>query len=396
MRTGHNMLSDSQGTMRSGPAAAEASHAALKVTRPAPRDAWVEVWEKSPEGMIFHRPEWLDACCATDGAEDASRLYETPDGRRIIFPMVQCHGGPLRRGAWSMPVGWGLGGAFGPCPIRPDDVSLILADLLRENPRLVVSPGPVSVEAWATARSPMRVRHHAHVVDVRDGFEALWSDVFSSDTRNKVRKARRRGVEVLWGPGTELIDAYWSVFLRWVRQQADQRGLPVTASLALARRREPLARYQAVARHLAERCQVAVALVDGEPAAAVIALLGGPHAHYWRACSDQALVRSRYANHLLLAQVLERAAETGSQYVHLGESGGKRSLMQFKEHFGGRPVSYHELRFGPAMLTASLRVRDLVITGAEQLAARSAGAIASSRARLGGGSQRRAAPNRMT
>jgi hypothetical protein len=343
--------------------------------------------------MIFHRPEWLDACCATDGAEDVSRLYETPDGRRIVFPVVQHRSGPLRRGAWSMPVGWGLGGVFGSGPVRPGDVSLILGDVLSDNPRLVVSPGPASAEAWATARSPLRVRHDAHLVDVRAGFEALWSDVFSSDTRNKVRKAQRRGVEVLWGSGTELIDAYWSVYLRWVRQHADQRGVPVAASLALARRREPLARYRAVARHLAERCQVAVGLVDGEPAAAVIALLGGRHAHYWRACSDQALVRSRYANHLLLARVLERAAETGSQYVHLGESGGKRSLMQFKEHFGGRPVSYHELRFGPAALTTTVRVRDLLLARAEQLPGRSAAAIASSWARLGGRSQRRAAPD---
>jgi hypothetical protein len=93
-------------------------------------------------------------------------------------------------------------------------------------------------------------------------------------------------------------------------------------------------------------------------------------------------VRTRYANHLLLARVLERAAETGSQYVHLGESGGRRSLMQFKEHFGARPVSYHELRFGPAALIASVRVRDLLMAGGEQLAGRSAAGIASSRARL--------------
>jgi len=384
------MVRDSRGTILPGPAAATAACAGLKVTCPAPRDAWIEVWEASPEAMIFHRPEWLDACCATDGAEDASRLYETPDGRRIVSPVVRHYGGPLRRGAWSMPVGWGLGGAFGSSPIRPDDVSLILGDLLRDNPRLVINPGPVSVTAWAAACPPVRVRHDAHLVDVRDGFEALWSGVFSSDTRNKVRKAQRRGVEVLWGSGTELIDAYWSVYLRWVRQQADQRGVPATVSLALAKRREPLARYQTVARHLAERCQVALALVDGEPAAAVIALLGGPHVHYWRACSDQALVRSRYANHLLLARVLERAAETGTRYVHLGESGGKRSLMQFKEHFGGKPVSYHELRFGPAALTASLRVRDQLIAGAGQLAGRSAAAIATSRARLGRRSQREA------
>jgi hypothetical protein len=377
------MLRDSRGrTVPRRVAASSTSRPSLKATCPAPRNAWVEVWEASSEATIFHRPEWLEACCATDGAEDVSRLYEAPDGRRIVFPLVRHRGGPLRRGAWSLPVGWGLGGAFGSSPIGQDDVKLILGDVLNAHTRLIVSPGAVNGKAWADARPPVRVRHDAHLVDVRNGFEALWSGVFSSDTRNKVRKAQRRGVDVQWGPGTELIDAYWNVYLRWVRQQAEQRRIPAAVALALAKRREPVGRYRSIAHHLGERCQVALALVGGEPAAAVIALLGGTHAHYWRACSDQALVRSRYANHLLLARVLERATETGSQYVHLGESGGKRSLMQFKEHFGAKPVSYDELRFGPPALTATRRASDQLIDGAERLASRAVAAIASSRTRF--------------
>jgi lipid II:glycine glycyltransferase (peptidoglycan interpeptide bridge formation enzyme) len=260
-------------------------------------------------------------------------------------------------------------------------MNLILDDLLEASSRLTVRPGPISVEAWADTRPAVRVRRDVHLVDVRDGFEALWSGAFSSDTRNKVRKAQRRGVDVQWGSGTELIDAFWGLYLRWVRQQAKQRGIPAAVSLARAKRREPVARYRSIAQHLAERCQVALAMVDGEPGAAVIALFGGNHAHYWRACSDQALVKSRYANHLLMARMLERAAETGSQYVHLGESGGKRSLMHFKEHFGAKPVSYDELRFGPRPLAATLRAGEQLIDGAERLAGRAVAALASSRAR---------------
>jgi hypothetical protein len=356
--------------------AAGARGRVLGVMSPAPRDAWIEVWEASAEATIFHRPEWLEACCKTGNLEDVSRLYETLDGGRIVFPLVRSRAsGQAWRGTWSMPVGWGLGGAFGSRRVLAADVGLMLEDLLTDSARLVISPGPVTAHAWVGAPAQARVRHDAHVVDVRQGFDALWSKVFSSDTRNKVRKAQKRGVEVQWGPGTELLEVHWRIYLRWVAQQAKERGIPVPVAVALAKHREPLVRYEAIAHHLGDRCQVAVARVDGEPAASVIALLDGVHAHYWRASSDLDLVRRRYANHLLLAHTLERAAGQGCHYVHLGESGGKRSLMQFKEHFGARPVSYDELRFGRVAVIRAVRACDHLIRGAEILAVRGAGAL---------------------
>jgi putative intracellular protease/amidase len=345
---------------------------ALHVVSPAPLYMWQAIWEASREATIFHRPEWLAACCHTEGFEDASRLYETVDGARIVFPLVRSPALlPRWRTTWSMPVGWGLGGAFGSRALRTADVASMLNHLRGDAGPLVISPGPVTGGAWESIAAPVRVRHDAHVVDVRGGFEALWSKAFSSDTRNKVRKARKRGVEVEWGPGSELVDVHWDIYLRWTRQRAATRGIPAAVALALAKRREPLVRYQAIATHLGERCQVAVARVDGEPAASVIALVGGVHAHYWRATSDQALVRRRYANHLLVASVLERAAADGSAFVHMGESGGRRSLIEFKEHFGARPVSYHELRFGPTAVTKAVRARERLVQAAEGFAVRS-------------------------
>lgn len=346
------------------------------VVSPAPRDTWLEVWRASGNATIFHRPEWLAACCATGGFDDASRLYETGDGHRIVLPLVRSRAGcAVWRTTWSLPVGWGIGGAFASRPLCVGDVALILRDLLSSPGQLVISPGPVSAGAWRGTPAQARVRHDAHVVDLRGGYDALWSQVFSSDTRNKVRKARKRGVEVQWGPATELLGVYWQLYLRWVADKANQRGIPVAVALALAKHREPLGRYRAIARHLDERCQIALALVDGEPAAAVIALLGGVHAHYWRATSDRELVHRRYANHLLLASVLERAAAGGSAFVHLGESGGKRSLIEFKEHFGARAVSYEELRFGRPALTRGLRAGQQLVRGAELLAGRGAGTL---------------------
>ena len=366
--------------VQAGPPATRAR--SVRIVSPAPSDVWTSVWEASAEATIFHRPEWLEACCQTAGFENVSRLYETADGERFVLPLARSRSvrGTWRT-AWSIPMGWGFGGAFGTRSLAADDVALMLDEVLQASPRLVVNPGPVTRDAWTTVPGAVRVRHDTHVVDVRAGFDSLWSGIFSSDTRNKVRKSEKRGVEVEWGPGTVLMSVYWDVFLRWTRQRAMERKIPTSLAVALAERREPLIRYEAIARHLGDRCQVAVARVGGQPAAAVIVLLDGDHGHYWRAASDQALVRRQYANHLLVARVLERAAQRGCSYVHMGESGGKRTLIEFKEHFGAKPVSYHELRFGPRAVMAATQAREQLVRKAERLAVRSATRLRRSAAR---------------
>jgi hypothetical protein len=163
--------------------------------------------------------------------------------------------------------------------------------------------------------------------------------------------------------------------MRWTVHQASERGIPAPLAVALARRREPLARYQAIARELGERCQIVLARVHGEPAASVIVLLGGVHAHYWRATSDRGALGRSYANHLALARVLERACSNGCHYLHMGESGGKASLIQFKEHFGAEPVSYDELRLGPVGMTLAVRARERAIQRAGIIAIRAAARV---------------------
>ena len=353
---------------------AGASASLVRVVSPAPRAEWKSVTESSPEATVFHTPEWLDALCRTGGFEDASRLYETADGTTIIVPMVRRRGPRPMRTTWSMPGSWG--GAIGSRRLAPEDVASVLDDLLATSARLIVKPGPRADLAWSAAPARERCKHSVHIVDVRGGFEALWSDHFSSGTRNKIRRAEKEGVEIQVGSGCELMKVYWDVYLRWTVRRAEQRGIPVSLGLALAKRREPLARLEAIARGLGDRCRVAVAWINGEAAAAAITLWHGSYAHNWRSASDKA-VGSRYANSLLLARRLELAAARGCEYVDMGESGGVRSLAEFKEHFGARPASYEELRFEPRIVTSAVRARDRLLSNASDVVLRSAGLLKS-------------------
>jgi hypothetical protein len=291
---------------------AGAADGLVSVRSPVPREEWNSVLEASREATIFHRPEWIDACCEATGLENVSRLYETSDGARFVFPMVQLRTPrSILRTIRSMPDGWGSGGAVGSRRVMPQDVALMLDDLVGSSARLIVKPGPLTTSAWLAAEARRRVPRTVHIVDLREGFGALWSHGFSSKTRNKIRKAEKMGVEVHWGPGSELVQVHWDIYLRWTIRRARDRGIPVSLGLALAKLRESLRRFEIVARCLGDRCQVWVASIGGQPAASAIVLLGGAYAHYWRSTSDG----PRYANYLLLARVLEHAAERGHEYL---------------------------------------------------------------------------------
>ena len=72
---------------RRGPAG-QAGVVSLRITTPAPRAEWRQLLERDRHALASQSPDWLDALCASGAYEDASRLYETPSGARIVLPLA--------------------------------------------------------------------------------------------------------------------------------------------------------------------------------------------------------------------------------------------------------------------------------------------------------------------
>jgi Acetyltransferase (GNAT) domain len=197
--------------------------------------------------------------------------------------------------------------------------------------------------------------------------------VFSRNTRYKIRRAEKEGVEIEWDSSGQLVDVHYDLHLRWTDRRARERGLPISAARTLARRRESLAVDRAVASRFRERCRVGIAWLANEPVASMIVLRTGAHANWWRSANDRERMGRTYATWLLLAQALEEAAAFGCEHFHMGESGGVASLMEFKEHFGGERRHYQELRFESALAATTVRLRDHAGSRAVKLAAWTAG-----------------------
>jgi hypothetical protein len=331
-----------------------------RVSTPAPRGAWSSILESSDEATPYHAPEWLDAACETGPFEDASRLYERPDGRQLVLPMLRrMNPVPGMSSNWSMPPGWGFGGIISAGRVATSDVACVLPDIVGATAaRTIIKPGPLTRRAWDAAPGRSMVPHVVHVVDLSSGFAEIWSKRFSSDTRNKVRKAEKRGVEIEWDTTGRLLPVHYELYLRWARRRARESGLPLFLALRLAKRREPFAVAEAVARRFAARCRVGVAWTANEAAASLIALRNGAHTIFWRSASDRERTRRTFATYLLLARALEEAACSGCEHFHMGESGGVESLMRFKEHFGAARYQYQEHRFEHPVAASSVRLRE--------------------------------------
>ena len=319
----------------------------MHVTSPAPRGIWQEVLNADEQALVTQTPAWIDSICAIGGYEDASRLYESPEGRRLVMPMVRRKFLPsgLTSQA-SPPSSWGIGGLVAQGTIQTEEIATILEDLLRHPAlRTSIRPNPLAGEPWAAAKPSgvIAIPRVAHVLDLAGGFDEVWKKRFKSGTRNKVRRAEKTGLVVECDTSGKLVPVFYSLFLQSVDRWASQQHEPLALARWRARRRDPIDKFERLAQRLGEAFRLWVAWVDGQPAATIL-VLQGKNAHYTRGAMNKELAAPTRANDLLQKLAIEDACRAGCRYYHMGESGSSESLSHFKARFGAQPYNYAEYR----------------------------------------------------
>ena len=336
---------------------------AFQVTSPAPRNAWQELLQADANALVFQAPAWLDCICAMGGYVDASRLYELPEGRRLLLPMVRRRlPRPLSTQA-SFPHAWGTGGLLASGNLQADDVSRVFMDLAAQ-PVLATSirPNPLMAETWSAAKPSgvVAVPRLAHVLDLEGGFEQVWSKRFGSATRTKIRKAERSGLVVESDTSGKLVPVFYDLYRRSLDRWALQQHEPRALAHLRGRRRDPLHKFQFIAQALGDACRIWVARINGEPAAAIL-VLQGTNASYTRGAMDKDLAGPTRANDLLQRLAIEDACQAGCRYYHMGESGSSEALASFKSRFGAKAYQYAEYRLERLPITsADYQLRRLV------------------------------------
>jgi hypothetical protein len=319
----------------------------LPVTSPAPVDAWQQVLASTTQALPSQTPMWLDCVCAVDGYENASRLYETVDGRRLVLPLVRrTLLGPLVATESSLPVGWGPAGLLGEGGVvRPEDVRMVVADLAERHPvSISLRPDPSTASSWEQGCPPGLQRQPlmAQSLSLAGGFEQVWRTRFRSDTRRRVRLAERANVVVERDDTGRLVPAFQELYAKSVERWARRDGEPLALARWRAARREPERKLRTVAAVCGPRCRVYTAAVDGRPVAAIVVLLDPTTtvAWLWRGAMDEELAGPTYANYLLQRTAIEDAAEAGCTAYYMGDSAPGSTLALFKSRFGAVEEHY--------------------------------------------------------
>jgi hypothetical protein len=328
-----------------------------RVITPAPRDAWQEVYQADPNALLYHAPGWVDLLCSVGRYEDASRLYQLPEGRLAILPMVRRRTiGGIQREA-SFPPAWGMGGMLASGGLRGSDVAAAFADLgSRRVAQISVRPNPLTGPLWTAARprNVLMVPRLAHVLDLEGGFDQVWRKRFTGAARTAVRKAERSGLTVECDTTGRLLPVHYELFERSLARWAAQQHEPRSLARWRGRRRDPLSKLSAMAEWLGDSCRLWVAWVGDRPAASVL-VVRGPSANYTRGAMDKELAGPTRANYLLQRLAIEDACAAGCRYYHMGETGGSKPLAQFKTRFGARPYPYAEYHLETLPFTAADR-----------------------------------------
>jgi hypothetical protein len=312
----------------------------ISVTGIDRRRLWSRVLEADPQALVTQSPEWIDALVSLGTWRDATRLWESADGRLVVLPLAR------RASVLASPPGsWGFGGIVAEGGVTRTDIHMVLTDL-RSQRALAQSirPNPLLAAAWerGVPEGWTAVPRFAHVVDLRSGSEAAWKG-FEKDGRRRVRRAERLGVEVECDSTGHLIPVFYELLEASIARWAAAQNEPLRLARWRARRRDPIEKFRAMAGHIGSQFRLRVAFHHGRPVAANL-VLQGKNAHTTRGVMDRELAGPLSATALLEWRAIQDACRSGCSYYHMGETGASDRLARNKQKFGAVGHAYDEYR----------------------------------------------------
>ncbi|WP_176832323.1 GNAT family N-acetyltransferase [Geodermatophilus sp. DSM 45219] len=338
---------------------AQHGHRGPRVVSPAPRDVWRDLSSTDPGALPTQTPEWTDWLSRTRGFSDASRLYEFPDGRRLLLPLLARTAAGVTVTEESMPYGFGYGGplvAGGRVTLA--EARAVLADLARRPVlRAGLVPDPLTAGILEAAAPPgtVRVPYLAHVLDLDGGFDRVWRDRFRSDIRKNIRRASRQPLEIGESRDGDVVDTFAELNRRSVDRWAHDRGQPLWLAHLVERRRDRVEQLSSAIPALGSMLTSWTAHLHGEPVAAYVLLRSGERAYAWMSAMDTTLARRTDAGALLQSLAIEDACATGARQFLMGEAAAGSGVAVFKERFGAEAVPFAGLRFERLPMTAAER-----------------------------------------
>lgn len=283
-------------------------------------------------GSFFQSAAWLRAVVRAAPEYEPFVLLAETDGVTAACPL-------LRRRRWG--TSWFYGGVWGtyggivsrdaPAAIAVQEALLRLA----RDARVLCIRVHDFAGTLADAPGWRRTAESCHVLDLPADANALWDGVFTSQNRNKIRKAEKLGVVVRRARDAAAFASYVALYRESSARWGTERALPAVFFEALA------GAHPGVDVWLAEH--------EGEAVAALLNFTCGGQVMNWGNVSRRA-AWNLSPNNLLHWRALQAACAdaAGPRLYNFGSSAGLPGVETFKSAFGAREYIYRRREAGPA------------------------------------------------
>lgn len=245
---------------------------------------------------------------------DASCRVDFADGVSALFPLVRVS---RRLGAMARFAGLPLGWEGTPVALSGN----VRLEHIAGAFRALGGRGGIEIHGGAGSSPPGASPHaHAtHVLELGRGFDALWTDAFSSRSRNSCRKAANAGIEVARRRDPGAIDLYYELY--------------AAASKAWGYGEPPYPRALFHGLLVSDHAELWLASLEGRVIAGALMLEGSDDLFYWSGALDREFQGVAPSNAIIEAAI-RSACERGLRYFDFGASGALAGVEKFKISFG--------------------------------------------------------------
>jgi hypothetical protein len=295
---------------------------------------WKEIVDNSPIATFYHTPAWSKILSDTFPKwKNATLGFDFEDGNRAVFPM-------LRRSILdSVPIYWYESiapGAYGGPIFRSSPSSehyeAIDYELSRYN-NIVVVGNPFS--DWYPSGNFSKYETFIQLLPLTQDFDRVWKN-YSKGRRHTINYAKRNGVSVREVDFLEYFQDYYEIYQlqlkRWKRSATDYYPLRLFKNLAKYAKSNP-------------DIKLWTAWLDNKMISGLVVFYHHDHLVTWHGATLEDYFEYRPVD-ILYSTVIEAACQSGCKVFDFANSGGHKSVVEYKERFGaiGLPLAIYRHR----------------------------------------------------
>ena len=280
--------------------------------------------DASTTATFYHTSTWLHSLAKTLSGLTL-RCLVAEDGGVFsgYLPFFFVRMGPLQR-AWSLPFGtYG-----GPVAAGNSAVIPMLLDEYRRatNRRDVIETGWVDFHGIAPASAKRGTPGTTQIVDLSQGFDHVWDNLFARDKRKRARKATRDGVTVERCSDASGVDSHYGIYSERVSSFGTQEAFPVSL-------------FEELFTRGGDRVRLFLAWHQGHVVGSHFNFYHKDAVVAWYGMASAAGDNVQ-AGTLLYTDCIRDACTDGFTSYNLGASLGRQSLIDYKESLGGATYTY--------------------------------------------------------